>query len=227
MAKTISFRIPKTHHEVRFSIELAAIFATFALCVVSFAKIANEVVERESIHFDLPILHWVHSLASPALDRIVPIMTDIGGPIGGALLAGIVTVIFWLKGKKREAYVLAFSSAGAAILNVLLKVTFMRARPDEWTRLVTENSYSFPSGHAMASAALGFALVAVLWRTKYRWDAMIGATIYVLLIGFTRLYLGVHYPSDILAGWLLSAAWTSLVVVMMYRRLSRRNDLTN
>ena len=154
-------------------------------------------------------------------------MTDIGGPIGGVLLAGIVTVIFWLKGKKREAYVLAFSSAGAAILNVLLKVTFMRARPDEWTRLVTESSYSFPSGHAMASAALGFALVAVLWRTKYRWDAMIGATIYVLLIGFTRLYLGVHYPSDILAGWLLSAAWTSLVVVMMYRRLSRRNDLTN
>lgn len=227
MAKTFSFRIPKTQHEVRFSIELAAIFVIFALCVVSFAKIANEVVERESIRFDLTILHWVHSFASPVLDRIVPIITDIGGPIGGVLLAGIVTVLFWLKGKKREAYVLAFSSAGAAILNVLLKATFMRARPDEWTRLVTENSYSFPSGHAMASTALGFALVAVLWRTKYRWAAVIGATIYVLLIGFTRLYLGVHYPTDILAGWLVSAAWTSLVVVMMYRRLSRQNDLTN
>ena len=108
--------------------------------------------------------------------------------------------------------------AGATVMNQVLKYIFERARPQLWEQLVHETSYSFPSGHAMVSAALGLAVVAALWNSRWRWWAVGVATVYILFVGFSRLYLGVHYPTDVLGGWLVSAAWVTAVALVLRRR---------
>ena len=109
----------------------------------------------------------------------------------------------------------------------MLKAIFIRPRPEEWTRIVEETNYSFPSGHAMSSAALAFALIVVTWRTRWRWPVVVVMALYTMMIGLTRLYLGVHYPTDIIGGWFVSAAWVAIVVLMLYGRLAKHTKLTD
>jgi membrane-associated phospholipid phosphatase len=93
------------------------------------------------------------------------------------------------------------------LLNLLAKSAFARVRPDFWVSLLPETTFSFPSGHAMQSMAVVAGLVALTWRGRWRWPvALIGLCV-VFLVGLSRIYLGVHYPSDILAGWTAALAW--------------------
>ncbi|MDF2461379.1 MAG: acid phosphatase, partial [Candidatus Saccharibacteria bacterium] len=115
-------------------------------------------------------------------------------------------------------YTVVLSVAGAALLNLLLKASFQRDRPDLWESIVTETSYSFPSGHAMASSALAFSVMLVLWETKWRWLAVAVGTIYFVLVGVSRMYLGVHFPSDVVAGWCVSLAWVGIVHRILRRK---------
>ena len=225
--KQFTLKIPKTDHELQFTGELIAVFVIFALSVAVFANIAEEVLERETHDVDVAILHTINSWSTPFLDRLIPLLTDTGGLIGGTVLALSATIIFFMLKKKREALVVVFSSVGALLLNLLLKSMFIRPRPQEWTRIVEETNYSFPSGHAMASAALAFALIAVTWNTRWRWLVIVLTGLYTLMIGFTRLYLGVHYPTDVIGGWFVSAAWVSIVVLMLYGRLAKHTRLTD
>jgi membrane-associated phospholipid phosphatase len=80
-----------------------------------------------------------------------------------------------------------------------------------WQQIVIEKGYSFPSGHAMISCALAITIMILCWPTRWRRLAIIGGTIYFILVGISRLYLGVHYPSDVLGGWCVSIAWLYLV----------------
>lgn len=82
-----------------------------------------------------------------------------------------------------------------------------RVRPHLWESPAPEFDYGFPSGHAMSSMTLVAVLVILTWGSRWRWWVLAAGTIFVLVIGWTRLYLGVHYPSDILAGWMASIAW--------------------
>ena len=101
------------------------------------------------------------------------------------------------------------------LISTVSKLIFGRARPELWESIVSESTYSFPSGHAMASMATVAALL-VLYRRRSAlpWIAMAGV-IYVIAIGFSRLYLGVHYPSDVLAGWAASIAWVVGIAALM------------
>ena len=205
----------------KFTVQMMVIFAVFAVAVLSFAIIADVVSEQETLIVDTAILRAVHAMSTPFLDAVVPIVTDIGGVAGGILLTAFVCGLFLLRDQRRRAVIIALSVAGAAGLNAILKAMFERSRPDLWDRLVVEHSYSFPSGHAMASAALGISLAAVLWNSRWRWWGAAAGLGYMVLIGFTRLYLGVHYPTDIIAGWCVSAAWVAIVIAMVTSRLGR------
>jgi len=87
---------------------------------------------------------------------------------------------------------------------------------------VHEAGYSFPSGHAMASAALGLALAVALWNSRWRWWGLVFAVVYIAFVGYSRLYLGVHYPTDILAGWLVSGVWVLAIALLIRSKLGHQ-----
>ena len=185
------------------------------LCAWLFGELADDVREQETIFFDAPILEFMRTLHSDWLTMLVTWLTQLGGVMGATIIVVFGVIMLWRFGQKTSAWMLGVGVAGAALINIILKSIFARARPDLWEHLVVETFYSFPSGHAMASSALAFSLILIAWRTRWRWPVVATALIYMLVIGLTRLYLGVHYPSDVLAGWAISLAWVVIVAVVL------------
>ena len=201
-------------------ISLGVLLTLLLLAVSAFTEISDVVSEHEASGFDAAILHGFHAFSSPFLDVLVSILTEFGGLIGVLTLTLGAVALLSVHRKWRKAAFLAVAVGGAGLLNLALKALFQRTRPDLWEHIVTELSYSFPSGHAMASMALGLSVVMVAWSTRYRWYALGGAIVFVLIIAMTRLYLGVHFPTDIIAGWCASIAWVLLVkFVFSYRQI--------
>ena len=209
MIGRIAQQLPKEAW-ISLGISLTILFGLIA----TFAQISDVVTDHHTKGFDEAILHSVHTISSPALDVLVSILTEFGGLIGVVTLTLGAVSLFGARRKWKRAAYLAVTVLGASLLNLALKATFQRTRPDLWDHIVTELSYSFPSGHAMASMGLAAGLVLSLWNTRYRRVAVIGSLVYVLVIAFTRLYLGVHFPTDILAGWCASIAWAVLVKIV-------------
>jgi membrane-associated phospholipid phosphatase len=203
--------------------KLSLAFGMFLVASIGFAMLADEVHEGETLQTDEMILRSIHANASPALDSFFPVYTEIGGVIFVAAITMIIVGYLWFSGRRYKSLLLFFAVGGAALANYTVKFLFERARPDLWTHLVDETSFSFPSGHAMGSSAFAFGIVAILWNTKWRWPAMFIAAMYVISIGFSRLYLGVHYPTDILAGWLLSLVWVAFIASFIYIRMHRKD----
>lgn len=186
---------------------LLGLFCGIGLPMLLFGGLAEDVWTREGLPFDLPFLRWLHGLASPFLDRVALTLSLIGGPLPMVGVAALLFVGFCLRRHYHEALFFLTTVGGSALLNVLGKVVFRRERPALWISLAPEGDYSFPSGHAMGSMALVAALVFLLWGTRWRWLVLVVGALFVLGVGLSRLYLGVHYPSDILAGWSVSLAW--------------------
>jgi undecaprenyl-diphosphatase len=199
---------------------LLAAFLAFWIPAIIFAKLAGEVHEKEPIAFDAPILLWIHAQSNQFLDTFFLIVTTLGNAEVILPLTLAIIGYFIYKRKKRDAVTLLFIFGGAALANFLLKSLFQRDRPTFWDSIITETSYSFPSGHAMMSAALAFGVIYVLWNTKWRNLSIVIGGLFVLLVGLSRLYFGVHYPTDILAGWIVSFLWV-LVVVIVSSKSSR------
>lgn len=200
-------------------IRLALTFAVFLIGSVGFIALADEVRDGETQQVDEAVLQSINAQSSPFLDTFFIVTTQLGGVAGIIIITLGLIAILGIRKSYRKATLLAASVAGAAALNIAFKYIFERARPDLWEQLVIETSFSFPSGHAMASSALAFAVMVIAWNTRYRWFAIAGGGLFVLVVGVSRLYLGVHYPTDIVAGWLLSAAWVAAVTgVLFYAR---------
>ena len=128
----------------------------------------------------------------------------------------IVAVLVWRK-RWREASFVAICFAGSALLNLGSKRFFQRDRPSLWESIAPESTFSFPSGHAMGSMTLAAVAVLLAWRTRWRWPVALAAVAFVLLVGLSRLYLGVHYPSDVVAGWAAGLAWVAGAYLVLFR----------
>ncbi|MBW4421472.1 MAG: phosphatase PAP2 family protein [Myxacorys californica WJT36-NPBG1] len=160
-----------------------------------------------SFPWDIPILFAVHSAATPQLDVFAKIFTKLGVFWGVTPVATIVGISLLKLKRWRSLTYLLTTLLGSVIINRTAKEFMHRVRPHLWNSLKSEFDYSFPSGHAMSSMSLIAALVVLTWGTAWcGWVLGIGG-LFVITIGWTRLYLGVHFPSDILAGWLVSLAW--------------------
>ena len=202
---------------------LGIAFALIAIPVLGFVQLVDEVRDQDTLPYDEAILRAINTISSPGLDALVVAVTQLGGVIGVVVLTTGIVALLWQRRYRLNALLLAIGVGGAALLNVLLKAVFQRDRPQLWERIVTENSYSFPSGHAMASCALAVSLIFLLWPTRWRWWALAGGVLYMCVIAFTRMYLGVHYPTEILAGWAVSTAWVAIVFgVVRYRSRLRK-----
>lgn len=170
----------------------------------------EDLLERGLFAFDRPIQLFLHGHASAMLDRIMVWSSRAGSAM--ALVPFNILVAIWLYRQRAAArtwfWVLAVG--GAALLNLIAKYSFARARPSLWVSILPETTYSFPSGHAMETMAVVTAIVCLLWhRGGARWAALALGCAYVVLVGTSRVYLGVHYPSDVLAGWFASFAWVA------------------
>lgn len=196
-------------------VSLAAYFAVFLMLVIGFVKITDDVFENESLWIDKAILNAVHGYSSAFLDSLFIVITQFGGVLGIIAITAIILSFLIYRRKYKNALIVGLTVAGAALLNVILKLIFERTRPDLWQQLVVETSFSFPSGHAMLSSALALSVIFICWKTRYRWLMVMLGSLFIVVIGFSRLYLGVHYPTDILAGWVVSAAWLTIVGIIV------------
>lgn len=202
---------------------LVLAFIIFWTPVLLFAKLANEVVENEPIALDTAILQWLHAQSSPALEAIFFFFTTLGNVEFILPIALLIFGILIYKKQRINALLFAFGVGGAALANFILKLIFQRDRPSFWESIVIEHGYSFPSGHAMVSSALVLSLIVILWNTRWRIPAIIIGGFIALMIATSRLYFGVHYPTDIIAGWSVSIIWVSIVTLVAKNIISKRS----
>jgi len=188
----------------------------------------------EMVHSKSPLLQkvdtrihdWAVSHRTPSSTRFFVLMTNAGGPIGMAALAVIVAVALLIRRRYRWLIYLLVTAGGGALLNTELKRAFARARPDVAEMLRLANGYSFPSGHAMGSTvtlgALSYMAFRVLntWRTRAA--ALALAITLIVAIAFSRVYLGVHWVSDVAAGVAAGTIWVATMTVAYetFRRIS-------
>lgn len=191
-------------------ITLTAVFlsASFLFGILAFL-VRNGITDA----WDTSVLLWINSHASPAFDTFFVALTQLGGVRVVVAVTLVLTLYLIIKKQYLRAAFVVVSIGGAALLGAVFKAVFERTRPDLWEWLIHETSFSFPSGHATASMALALTIIVLMWRTKWRVITLIAGGVYVLAIGLSRLYLGVHFPTDILGGWLLSLGWVSLVAL--------------
>lgn len=197
---------------------LSLVMLAIYLPLIAFAYLAQNVLQNRPESFDKPILFYVHHFSTPTWDKLAVILTNLGSPTTMGIIAALVLIGLIQFKKYRAGLFFAVAVGGAGLINLIAKPIFHEARPELWSRLVTETDYSFPSGHAMGSLALVLAIIILLWPSKWRRLSLVLGTIFILIIGLTRLYLGVHYPSDILAGWSLSISWVTIAYYLFYIR---------
>ena len=152
-------------------------------------------------------------------------LTFFGGPAFTLPATAALALLLVLRRLRAVAAALVATVAGASLLRLVLQWGLQRPRPTMVQALVHAGGYSFPSGHATASAAFYLALCSLLFHATrnvaVRSAAVATCTAVIALVGFSRVYLGVHYPSDVLAGWALAAFWTALVSLLLRRRCAK------
>lgn len=206
---------------------LAAAVAT----LVFFGWLTDEVLEGDSRQFDETTRAAVHQFATPTLTTIMRGISFLGSTRFLTVASGIVILIFALRKWGREAKLFLLTMLGAALLNTTLKLAFKRARPEPFFDLLPPPTYSFPSGHSLASCCFFGALAAILSARikKKRLRAILWtiATVMFLSIGLSRIYLGVHHTTDVIAGFAAAFIWIMVVrfVEMQLARRKRRKKL--
>ena len=192
---------------------LAAIGLLLPLYV--FGVFADAVHDGRPFAFDTPFLELAHSLESPTLDRWMLFASDLGYQYL-VVPADVALVVLLLHGKHvRKAIFVVTCVVGSLGLNYVAKWFFARERPSLWESIAPEHSYSFPSGHAMGAATLAATLVLLTWNTRWRWPVLLLSTGFAAWVAASRVYLGVHYPSDILAGSIAAVAWCTLAYLII------------
>jgi undecaprenyl-diphosphatase len=191
---------------------IALIVASIAaLCLV---WLAAKVSRGETASFDANVRQSIHSISSPGATQLLSAITFLGSQ---AVVIGVsacsAVLMFW-KRRRDRAWLVVATMAGAELLLSILKNHFHRQRPEPFFGARLPPSYSFPSGHALLSCCC-YGLLAALGGASIR----ICAAALILAIGVSRIYLGVHYPTDVLAGYLAAIAWTS-VVAAIYMHLA-------
>ena len=189
---------------------LAVGLASSVFVVWAFAGLTEVVMEGESRRFDRAVLLWIGANFPDWLDGPMLFFTTLGYYWVVLPLLAVAVAGFYLLRWRLSAVALIASTAGSVVLTTVLKAVFRRTRPDLLDSGYTASFYSFPSGHATVAVGFYGALTLMLayhLRGAARWVVVVFGTVLVLLIGFSRLYLGVHYPTDVLAGYLAAPLW--------------------
>jgi undecaprenyl-diphosphatase len=185
---------------------------------LAFAELGEWVQKGGTQTYDVAVLRWISQWQSPMLTNLAVELTYLGTGTVVLMVVGVSTLFLWHTEHKHSALLLLAAVGGNILLNGMLKLVFHRARPDVFVWQTTAVSSSFPSGHAM-SATVCYGTVAYLVSRLQKHRAsriatLTGAVILILLICTTRLYLGVHYPSDVIAGIIVGLAWSGFCMAV-------------
>jgi undecaprenyl-diphosphatase len=223
---------------MRFSRRQLPVYAGAAIVATllgGFGMIADEVVEGDTLDLDRAILLALREPGNPGdpigpswLEEAVRDVTALGSISVLTILVLMVVAYHLIAGKARTAWYFAFAVVAGTVISTGLKAVFDRPRPD-LTGVAQVFSASFPSGHATVSAVVYLTLGALLaelaadWRLKLFYVGI--AVLLTLIIGLSRIYLGVHYPTDVLAGWSLGGGWALLCVTAAHAIKSRQTQI--
>lgn len=203
------------------------LFAAAIICAIAFILWASELLENELSPFDSLIYRGLGTLISPDLTAGMKLLSDLGAFY--TLLS--ILAVFWVLSRKRKRVlyytkIMTVNLLVAAGMNLLFKIFFHRARPDILV-LVHACGYSFPSGHSMVGAAFyGYLIYLCAVFFKRPWKQLFSALLFtlILLIGISRIYLGVHYASDVVGGFLAGFAWLAVLLSFINRKEASFKD---
>ncbi|MFN5139615.1 MAG: phosphatase PAP2 family protein [Pseudanabaena sp.] len=180
---------------------ILSLLTTFGLLAIAVATLPL-ITDWDSI-----ILKKVHNLQSIELDQIAIALTQTARGIAITAITSLLSIgLVWWKQWRSLGYVWLVI-IGSGLINFLAKLLFHRHRPDLWVSPLPQSDFSFPSGHAMLSMSLVMAIAILIPQKHWRLIWLFTCGFWLMAIAWARLYLGVHYPSDILGGWALAIAW--------------------
>ncbi|WP_440111749.1 phosphatase PAP2 family protein [Paenibacillus sp. QZ-Y1] len=199
------------------------------LCLIAFVSIALSISDNQIHRFDDTLIGWIQGMESPGMTRFMQLFTWMGSGKLVVVITIIAMLVLYVSLRhKRELLFLACVLVGSTLLNALLKLVFQRARPTI-NRIIEVSGYSFPSGHSMAAFSLYGGLAFLIWKhiptVTGRVLMIIASAVFSLTIGISRIYLGVHYPSDIVGGYFLSGCWLATCIWFYQRYLERLSQL--
>jgi membrane-associated phospholipid phosphatase len=185
----------------------------------AFGLIVDETIREGETRTDQRLADWLHGRATDPFTDVFRAITTLGNFATLVVVTVIAVAVFWWRRERTDAVFVAFAFLGAQVLSSGMKLGFRRERPFFPDPLATESTFSFPSGHALVSLAVYGSIALVLARRlRRRGDRILlfAATgLLVGAIGFSRIYLGVHFLSDVLAGFAAGAAWLALLYVAL------------
>lgn len=179
-----------------------------------FKKQAEHVVQGRADAYDDVIMETVHRIDNPAMHNVMEAITQLGSHVAISSAAGLTALMMLKDGRKQDAWTVAVSTGGAMAINTILKNVFQRQRPVELARRIKlPKSHSFPSGHSLLSAAT-YPIVAhhLVQNRSVAAQAFVHtfAGVTILSVGFSRIYFGVHFPSDVLGGFAAGLGWLGI-----------------
>lgn len=185
------------------------------ITLIIFTYIAINVFKKEIFTWDTSIYNYLMQKRNIKLNELVILFTE----LGGAIVITIITILLLIFTKKENKKMILINVIFITLLNQILKIIFMRPRP-EIMRLIDENGYSFPSGHSMVSTAFYGLLIYLIYKNvknKYlKWFGCIALSLIILGICLSRIYLGVHYASDVVGGLVFSIAYL-IIYISIYK----------
>ncbi len=144
-------------------------------------------------------------------------LARIGYGVGVIPLDVLLLIVLTARHRLRDARFALIALGGSLLLDEALKIVFARPRPTLWMTAEHQHTFGFPSGHAMACATLAVVVSALAWRERWRWPILLVSIAFALIVGASRIYIGVHYPSDVLAGWSAGVAWAMATHLLVFR----------
>lgn len=201
---------------------LLLLFIGVYLPLQVFVLLAVKILEIEGgLPWDIPILMAIHTTARTQLDVFASILTKLGVSWGVFPVVTVLSSRLLLQRRWRALIYIFITLMGSTLINRTAKGLLHRVRPHLWnSSFPPEPEFAFPSGHAMSSMTLVAVLVVLSWRSRWRWLTLAFGSVFVVAIAWTRLYLGVHFPSDIVAGWMVSVAWAIAVSLVVRPHLT-------
>lgn len=194
------------------------------LSFIGFCSMAILVKARILYRFDHTVIHFIQGLESEPLTIVMKFFTRIGSFPSIMVIFLLVLIILVFYKSKVKLLIFGAVVLGTPILNTILKLSFHRVRPN-LHRLIEIGGYSFPSGHSMNAVSVYCVIAYLLWNQIPgrigRIVLIITTSLFILMIGISRIYLGVHYPSDVLAGYLASSSWILAVIWFYHKYVSR------